>query len=159
MPKKAPKTYNHIVPATYQKRWHTTIAKKNVYYFDKDLTLLSTNGGNVGNNMGIEKYYILTAEDLLLINGQTYSQSNPITDTAIVENYFDNAVETQWKYVLQLFEDGGKIIDNPVIKHFEQNLLNHPTQRGFGIRARDLAGLKSVEVVKRLYNYPVGKAF
>lgn len=142
------KTYNHIVPATYQKRWHTHKGKKNVYYFDKTLNLINVDGGNVDDNMGIDRYYILTQQDIDLINQRIADtgDSDFVFDPTIVENYFDKAVESHWKYVLELFEDGGKIIDKPIRKHFEENIAKNPN--GLGIKAKDLIGLKSPEWLK-----------
>ena len=139
--------YNHIVPVTYQKRWHTDKGPKNVYYFDKELNLLSSDGSNANKKMGIENYYILTQQDIELINLRADGEEQQlISDPTIVEEYFDNAVETRWKYVLELFEDGSETIETPIKKHFYANIDKFPC--GLGIKGNYLKGLKSPEWLK-----------
>lgn len=86
--------YGHFVPQVYQKAWHTSNGKKNVYYFDKkDLSQpLKQEGGNIENNLGKEDLYIFSSIDNA--NGSTSTGEQ-------LEKEFNNKLETNWNSVLE----------------------------------------------------------
>ena len=97
------KKYNHIIPKVYQKRWHTAGTKANVFYYDLNLTLIDDKGGNVSKNLGEDYYYCLTERDIAYINERVIDITKHISDSKVLENYFDTNIENYWRKVLEFF--------------------------------------------------------
>ena len=86
--------FAHIVPQVYQKAWHTSLGKKNVFYFNKDNIdrPISIQGGNIKNHLGIEDEYIISSIDNT--NGLNNEES-------AIENYFANDMENKWDLLIK----------------------------------------------------------
>lgn len=122
--------YCHLVPQVYQKSWHTSRGKNNVYYFSKDNINkpISNDGGNIGNNLGVDDEYIITAED----------SNNGLTDFAKpdeIEQYFANGIEQKWNNVLisNIFEWLENVAHKPgtIAAIKAEDLVNTPFEKDF----------------------------
>lgn len=91
--------YCHYVPQVYQKLWHSEKGKANVYYFNKtNLKFpIDKNGGNVGNNLGVEDLYILSTIDF-------YNGIDKNNHPKIIETEFDHKLENNYKDLLSKIE-------------------------------------------------------